>query len=94
MDTKEKKEAEQEIATLSALLENSPEDVALLEQRADLYYRTGSFGNAINDYKKVLEKKPDRQTVKTKIELIQTILRYTNTDIYASTNTNMDPWLE
>jgi hypothetical protein len=26
--------------------------------------------------------------------MLKTIVKYTNTDIYSSTNTNMDPWMD
>ncbi len=90
----EQRTAEQKIQRLTEQLTKSPDDITLLEQRADLYYQTGNFGKAINDYQQILKLNPELKKIETKIDLIRTILRYSNTDIYASTNTNMDPWLE
>ena len=79
---------------LNRELEISPDNPELLDKRAELFYKTGKYGEAINDLNRLLKLKPGDKGVQVRIDLIQTILRYTNTDIYASTNTNMDPWLE
>ncbi len=85
---------ERTLEELSKQLEQTPGNVTLLKKRAALFYKTGNYGAAINDYQKVLVAEPQNKTVETHIEMIQTILRFANTDIYASPNTNFDPWLE
>ncbi len=85
---------ERTLEELNKQLEQTPGNVELLKKRAALFYKTGNYGAAINDYQKVLIVEPQNKSVKTHIEMIQTILRFTNTDIYASPNTNFDPWLE
>ncbi len=87
-------EFEEVLKEINQWLEKEPADIVLLEQRATLYEKLQQYGKAINDYKKILETDPGHKQALTKTELLSTILRYTNTDIYASTNTNMDPWLE
>lgn len=69
-------------------------DVDLLMCRAGIFTKLQQNGMAINDYNKVLEINPDSKHAATQLDLLKTILRYSNTDIYASPNTNMDPWFE
>ena len=76
------------------ILNENPENTVLLEHRAKFHEKFQQYGEAINDYKKILKINPENKYAKTQIDLLKTILRYSNTDIYASTNTNMDPWLE
>ena len=83
-----------EIEALNKIIDKNPKDPEPYKKRAELYYKLNEYGKALNDYYKILEKQPDNKEIKTQIDMIETILRYTNTDIYASTNTNMDPWLE
>jgi tetratricopeptide (TPR) repeat protein len=87
-------EMENIITEINQWLEKEPGDIALLEQRALLFEKLRQYGKAINDYNKILEADPGHKQAQTKKELLSTILRYSNTDIYASTNTNMDPWFE
>jgi len=75
-------------------LEKEPGGTILLEQRAQLYEKLQQYGKAINDYKKILETIPTHQHAASKIELLTTILRLSNIDIYANPNTNLDPWME
>jgi len=82
------------IKDLIQWLEKEPDNILLLEQRASIFEKLQQYGNAINDLKKILEIAPENKQAAVKVEMLKTILRYTNTDIYASPNTNMDPWLE
>jgi len=82
------------LKTFESLLNNDDANIVLLEKRAKFHEKFQQYGKAINDYKKIVKTDPENKHAKTQIELLKTILRYTNTDIYASTNTNMDPWLE
>lgn len=83
-----------EIEKLNKQIEEQPDNSELYYYRADLYFQQNILGKAINDYRKVLELEPEHKVAKGKVELLSTILRYNNTDIYASPNTDMDPWLE
>ena len=82
------------IKELNKWLKIEPDNIVLLEQRAAIFEKLQQYGNAINDLKKIIEIAPDNNQARVKIDMLKTILRYTNTDIYASPNTNMDPWLE
>ncbi len=89
-----KSDIEKELEIITRHIQEKGEDMELYKKRASLYYKLNEYGKALNDYYHILEKEPGNKEVETEIEMIKTILRYTNTDIYASTNTNMDPWLE
>jgi tetratricopeptide (TPR) repeat protein len=82
------------LKALEEALKKEPGNTVLLEKRAKLHEKFQQYGKAINDYKSILDNDPENKFAKSQIELLKTILRYSNTDIYASTNTNMDPWLE
>ncbi len=82
------------IKEFTLYIDNEPNNTVLLEKRAKFHEKFQQYGKAINDYQRILKIDPDNKSAKTQIDLLKTILRYSNTDIYASTNTNMDPWLE
>jgi len=52
------------------------------------------FNEVINYLQNILENDPENKQVSGLLELIRNILKYSNRDIFASTNLNMDPWLE
>ncbi len=87
------KEDLSELDKLNELIDKKPE-IDLLYQRAKLLMSLGENAKAINDYYDILSIDKEQKLAKVKIEYLKTILRYTNTDIYANPNTNMDPWLE
>ncbi len=82
------------IKLLNDLLKARPGDEDLFFLRAEFFYKLNRYGEAMNDYMRVAELNPGNKEAAGKIDIIKTILRYHNTDIYASTNTDMDPWLE
>jgi thioredoxin-like negative regulator of GroEL len=90
----EKQEVQKTTSLLSELIAVSPDDTELLYARANLYEKLQKWGEAINDYLQISSIDKDDQKAKTRTEMLRTILRYNNTDIYASPNTNYDPWLE
>lgn len=81
------------ISKLDVLISKSP-DIDLLYERAKLLTQLGENTKAVNDFSKILKLDPEQKYAKAQLEYLTTIIRYNNTDIYASTNTNMDPWLE
>ncbi len=91
--TEDKERLEQLLDEINTRLDQGVE-VSLLLCRAAIFTKFQQYGKAMNDYSKVLEIDPDSKQATTQLDLLKTILRYTNTDIYASPNTNMDPWLE
>ena len=82
------------VKRLDEMLKARPDDEELHFMRAELFYKLNRYGEAMNDYLKVTELNPENKEAAGKIDIIKTILRYHNTDIYASPNTDMDPWLE
>jgi len=82
------------VKKLDKMIETQRDDEDLYFMRAEFFYKLNRYGQAINDYYKVLEINENNKEAAGKIDIIKTILRYNNTDIYASPNTNMDPWLE
>lgn len=89
-----KKEILKQIEEITDKIQKASNDINLLHTRAELYTKLQEHSNAINDYIAILKLSPADKEVKVKLDMLQTIVRYTNTDIYASTNTNMDPWME
>lgn len=65
-----------------------------LHERAELYTSIQNQAKAINDYVAILKINPDDRYAKTRLDMLRTIVRLSNTDIYANPNTNLDPWLE
>ncbi len=83
----------EEISKLDILIDKSSK-VDLLYERAKLLMQLGENTKAVNDFSKILKLDPEQKYAKAQLEYLTTIIRYNNTDIYASTNTNFDPWLE
>jgi len=69
-------------------------NIDLFYERAQLLIKDNQNAMAINDYNQIIKLDSNQQLAKSQIEYLTTILRFNNTDIYASPNTNFDPWLE
>ncbi|PLX14739.1 MAG: hypothetical protein C0597_09600 [Marinilabiliales bacterium] len=82
------------IEELTKLLDNDTDNIDWLALRADIYYLKQEYPKALNDYNKVLKIKKDNKIIASKVEMIKDILKFQALDIYASTNLNMDPWLD
>ena len=65
-----------------------------LHLRAELFTKIQNQSKAINDYVAILKLNPEDKIAKVKLDMLRTIVKFTNTDIYANPNTNLDPWLE
>jgi predicted negative regulator of RcsB-dependent stress response len=87
-------EIEALIHELSSRINADSFNSGLLHLRAELYVKLQQHHKAINDYNLILSKNKSDQKARVQLEMLTTILRYNNTDIYSSTNTNMDPWME
>ena len=90
----ETKDIKKKIGELSRKIALNPKNIKLLHLRAELFTSQQDHGKAVNDYLKILKIKPEDKEAKTKLGLLRSILKYSNIDVYASTNTNMDPWMD
>lgn len=93
-NTGDNKEVEALVSEIDNLLKNQGFDADLVHLRANLYAKLQQPHKAINDYNLILSNNKSDKKAIVQLEMLTTILRYNNTDIYSSTNTNMDPWLE
>jgi tetratricopeptide (TPR) repeat protein len=82
------------IDQLNRLISEAPEDIELLHIRAQLFEKQQEWAKAINDYLKILSLDQNDKKAQTQSEMLKTILRYNNIDIYSSPNTHYDPWFE
>jgi predicted Zn-dependent protease len=94
MKEKNNQEIQFGIEKLSGLLKADPASIPLLEERAELYIKLQQFGLAINDFRAILSIDNSNKKAEIRIEQLQTILKYQNTDIFENPNTNFDPWLD
>jgi len=74
------------------LYKEDPENTEVLEQRAEVYHKLNRLADAINDLNRYLKILPGDEKIKARKELLQTILKNSQLDIYACTNTHLDPW--
>lgn len=89
----EEKEILAQIEVINKKIIDSDNKIDLLYNRAGLYTKLQNHSKAINDYIAVLELDANHKDAKVKLDMLKTIVKFVNTDIYASTNTNMDPWM-
>jgi len=89
----EKKEIQELIQTINKDIDKADNSIDLLYERAALFTKLQEHSKAINDYIAILEINPSYKDVVVKLDMLKTIVKFVNTDIYASTNTNMDPWM-
>ncbi len=90
----EEKIPEDELRRLTEQLKKHPEDMDTLRQRALLLQQTGQYGPALNDWLQVRELLPDDREAQERIRYLETILKFTNLDIFSDPNTHHDPWLD
>ncbi len=93
-EVRTEKETEDLLSEITELIAQLPGQEDIYFARAELFYKLNRYGEAINDYMRVLEINPENREAAGKIDILKTILRFHNTDIYANPNTDMDPWLE
>lgn len=70
------------MAQLSGQLEKYPEDIPSLLERGQLYYRQNKWGEALNDFNKVLKINPEHHEARQFVEMVQEILEFRYKDIY------------
>lgn len=90
----EEKEILESIEEVSRKILDNPKDKKLIYQRAELYTKVQEPSKAINDYLAIIELNPNDEIAKVKLDLLRTINKFSNIDIYANPNTDMDPWME
>ena len=71
-----------DIQRLTDAIAASPEDIDLYAERGKAYFKAHDFGNALNDFNKVLSLEPNHVEVGQYVEMINEILAYRYTDIY------------
>jgi regulator of sirC expression with transglutaminase-like and TPR domain len=91
---KVEKELEDLLNEANTFIQNEPLHIDLLELRAMIYKKLQKFGLAINDYRSILLIDKNHKQAQIQTEQLLTILKYQNTDIFESPNTNFDPWLD
>jgi uncharacterized Zn finger protein len=65
-----------------------------ITDRVSEFLSQQKYSEAINYLQNILEQEPENKQAAALLEQIETILRYNNRDYFASTNLDMDPWLE
>lgn len=93
-EVKSREDTEILFQSANTLLADNPSDIEVLHARAQLYVKLQELGKAINDYTTIITLDKDDKIAATQIIQLKSILKYNNTDIYASPNTNFDPWLD
>ena len=93
-NTKTKGDVEAVLKEIEKLLSKNNNDISLRHIRARIHIKLQNFGQAINDYKTILDIDKEDKLATQQIEQLKTILKYNNIDIYANPNTNFDPWLD
>ncbi len=83
---------EQALELLNTAFEKDEQNTKVLEQRAEVFHKLNRLGDAINDLNRYLKIAPGDEEIKARKELLQTILKNSQLDIYACTNTHLDPW--
>lgn len=80
------------VETLSQAYDLDNNNMEVLEKRADAYHKLDRLADAVNDYNSYLRINPDNEILKAKKDIVQTILKNSQLDIYGCTNTHLDPW--
>jgi tetratricopeptide (TPR) repeat protein len=79
---------------LDDALEEQPENIQLLLQRAKLFRQLQNYGKAFNDLQAIVKLDPSHKEAKNLLNFTREILQCQQLDIYASTNLNNDPWID
>ena len=72
----------QEISILSEAINSDPENYFSYLQRGKLYYRSGDFGKALNDFNSAIKCNLECIEASQLINMVNEILEFRNTDIY------------
>ena len=77
---------------LDKAFNSTPENTRVLEMRAEVYHKLNRLADAVNDLNRFLKIEPDNERIIARKDLLQTILKNSQLDVYACTNTHLDPW--
>jgi tetratricopeptide (TPR) repeat protein len=77
---------------LTKAYELDENNLEVLEKRADMYHKLNRLADSVNDFNRYLRINPNNEELLARKELVQTILKNSQLDIYGCTNTHLDPW--
>ena len=80
------------VSVLKKDIETNNKDIESLLQLAQIYKKLNELVNAVNIYITVLEIDPENQEAIYEKSVTQSIVNQSQLDIFACTNTHMDPW--
>ena len=80
------------VGFLTKAYELDQENLEVLEKRADAFHKLNRLADSVNDFNRYLRINPDNETLRARKDLVQTILKNSQLDIYGCTNTHLDPW--
>lgn len=80
------------IELLTKAFEMDSTHLTVLQKRADCYHKLNQWPKALNDYNRYLRLNPENEELKAKRDLVEIIIKNGQLDIYACTNTHLDPW--
>lgn len=75
-------EMKEQLEILNGKVAQAPESPEVYMERGVYYYSCSDFGNAINDFNKVLQYDADNTAAKEYLNMIQEILAFRYTDLY------------
>lgn len=70
------------IAALTARIDAAPDDTKLYVERGKLRYRTGAWGEALNDFNRALRIDPEHTEAREFARMVREILEFRYKDIY------------
>jgi tetratricopeptide (TPR) repeat protein len=87
-----KEQWDEALSLLNRCFDNDVKNTHVLEMRAEVFHKLNRIADAVNDLNRLLKIEPGNDTIKARKELLQTILKNSQLDVYACTNTHLDPW--
>lgn len=69
------------ITSLTAAIESSPQDTSLYIKRGKAFFKENNFGGALNDFNAVLRLEQDNAEAGQYVKMINEILDYRYTDL-------------
>jgi predicted Zn-dependent protease len=79
---------------IDEILQKDADNIAALELKVQILEAEDKIPEAINRLNRIIQIDADNKDALAKKELLLTILKYRNSDIYANTNLSHDPWLD